>query len=113
MNELVQKERSLDSVNFEGLDWNKKYAPPNNTEWIVAVDRLHEVVILKAPDIHPSLIEGCTEEIGLPYKFEGAPGVYWWRCEFEEHTDWETGIVEYISFNPVEMKLLFNPEKKL
>ncbi len=91
---------------------DEQYDSPNGSEWIVAVDKWGFVTILKTPNIHPSIIEyGNAEEIGLPFELENKiPGVYKWKCNYYQCTDWETGFVDEMGFDVIEETLLWSVE---
>ena len=81
------------------------YDNPHNTEWIISVDAWGNVSILKAPNIHPSILEfRNAEEIGIPFEMpEEKPGVYIMRCSYHETHDCESGLVDDWQFECEEL----------
>lgn len=88
---------------------------PHSSVWIVAVDMIGRVSVLKAPNLHPGLSENGTTAFdwGLPEEVDSAvPGVYRWHCSFHEEKDWESGIVEDWHFEVEREELLYSIDQE-
>lgn len=91
-----------------------EYESPYGSEWIVSVDDIGYVDIMRWPNIHPGYLdEGInTEMLNMPDKVDDPAGVYKWICSPWETRDWESGIVDDWGFDVVESTPLFLlPEK--
>jgi hypothetical protein len=93
-------ELTIDTAASETPD-DETFESPNGSKWIVAVDALGFVTILKAPNIHWAFFEcgQSAEEIGLPFEVgDMAPGVYEWTCSYSQSIDWESGHADGVEF---------------
>ncbi|WWT49312.1 hypothetical protein [Escherichia phage vB_EcoM-LTH01] len=86
------------------------FESPNGSVWIVAVDYSGRVTVLKAPNIHPALLdEGPEAEyIGLPPDSDSGPGVYRWTCSYHESKDRESNLVDGFEFHVEKEEVLFS-----
>lgn len=86
------------------------FESPNGSVWIVAVDYSGRVTVLKAPNIHPALLdEGPEAEyIGLPPYSDSGPGVYRWTCSYHESKDRESNLVDGFEFHVEKEEVLFS-----
>lgn len=95
-------------------DNEPEYESPYRSEWIVSVDDIGYVDIMRWPNIHPCYLdEGINAEmLGMPQQVKDPAGVYKWICVPWETHDWESGYLDNWGFNVVESSLMFLlPEK--
>lgn len=109
MNDIFNLEMKVNENHEDTPDFEH----PNGSKWIVAVDHAGDVSVIKRPFIHDCFFyNGSTAEyIGLPPDSEETPGIYEWTCSYIESHDWESGIVDDYSFEVIESKLLWEPQK--
>lgn len=93
-----------------GEPQDDEYESPNGSKWIVAVDIIGFVTILKAPNIHYAFFDcgSGAEDIGLPCEVcDTEAGVYEWTCNYSQSVDWESGHADGGEFDVIEEKLLW------
>ena len=83
-----------------------EYAAPDGCQIVTAIDAQGNYVFLNPPHLWTLEMEPHPPDSGFPQGFEEGPGLYLITWRYRESTDWESGLVDDWTFDPIDFKEL-------